>query len=47
MSNNEELYYNLERQFQESLEAQKRFYESELELLKSKFEYENTKLKLE
>lgn len=47
MSNNEELYYNLERQFQESLDAQKRFYESELALLKSKFEFEKTKLKLE
>lgn len=47
MSNNEELYYNLERQFQESLESQKRFYESELALLRSKFEFEKTKLKLE
>ena len=47
MSNSEELYYKLEKQFQESLEAQKRFYESELELLRSKFEYEKTKLKLE
>ncbi|MBQ4078183.1 glycosyltransferase [bacterium] len=47
MTNSEEQFYKLEKQYQESLESQKRFYESELELLKSKFEYEKSKLKVE
>ena len=47
MTNSEEQYYKLEKQYQESLDSQKRFYETELELLKSKFEYEKSKLKIE
>ena len=47
MTNSEEQFYKLEKQYQESLDSQKRFYESELELLKSKFEYEKSKLKVE
>ncbi len=47
MTNNEEQIYKLEKQYQESLEAQKRSYQTELELLRSKFEYEKSKLKIE
>ncbi len=47
MQNNEEQLYKLEKQYQESLDAQKRFYESEIELLKSKFEYEKEKIKVD
>lgn len=47
MTNSEEQLYKLGKQYQESLDSQKRFYESELELLKSKFEYEKSKLKVE
>ena len=45
MTNNEEQLYKLEKQYQESLESQKRFYETEFELLNAKFEYEKSKLK--
>lgn len=47
MNNNEEQLYKLEKQYQESLDAQERFYKSEFELLNSKFEYEKSKLKVE
>ena len=47
MTNNEEQLYKLEKQYQESLESQKRFYETEFELFNSKFEYEKSKLKVE
>ena len=47
MTNNEEQLYKLEKQYQESLESQKRFYETEFELLNAKFEYEKSKLKVE
>ena len=38
MDNNEQ-FINLEKKFQQELEAQKRFYESENVVLKSKFEF--------
>ena len=41
---NTTIFSPLEKQYQESLDSQKRFYESELELLKSKFEYEKFKI---
>ncbi len=47
MTNNEEQLYKLEKQYQESLDAQKCSYQTELELLRSKFEYEKSKLKIE
>ena len=47
MNNNEDKYLKLEKQYQDSLESQKRYYESELELLKSKFKYEKEKIKIE
>ncbi|MBE7704793.1 MAG: glycosyltransferase [Cyanobacteria bacterium SIG29] len=47
MTEKDEQYYKLEKQHKEELETQKRFYESELSLLKSKFEYEKSKLKIE
>ena len=46
MDNNEQ-FVNLEKKFQQELEAQKRFYESENIVLKSKFEYEKEKLRIE
>ncbi len=47
MSNNEEQLYKLEKQYQESLDAQKRFYESEIGLLNSKHEYEKEKIRVD
>lgn len=47
MNDNDEKYLRLEKQYQDSLESQKRYYESEIELLKSKFKYEQEKLKIE
>lgn len=47
MNNNEEQLYKLEKQYQESLEAQERFYESEIGLLKSKYDYEKAKIKVD
>ncbi len=47
MSDNEEKYIRLERQYQDSIASQKRYFESEIELLKSKLEYEKEKLKIE
>ncbi|MBQ9245019.1 glycosyltransferase [bacterium] len=44
---NEEQLINMEKQYQQDIEAQKRFYESEIGLLKSKFEYEKEKLRIE
>ena len=46
MDNNEQ-FINLEKKFQQELEAQKRFYESENIVLKSKFEYEKEKLRID
>ncbi len=46
MENNYEQYIKLEKKFQEELHAQKRYYESELELLKSKTEYEKDKIRI-
>ncbi len=40
-------YLHMEKQYQDSLNSQKRYYESEIELLKSKFEYEKEKIKME
>ncbi len=47
MNNNEETIVKLEKQYQNSLSAQKRYYESEIELLKSKVQYEKDKIKIE
>ncbi len=47
MTENSEKFFNMEKQYQESLEAQKRYYESEIELLKSKLKYEKEKIKLD
>ena len=47
MENNYEQYIKLEKKFQEELNTQKRYYESELELLKSKIEYEKDKIRIE
>lgn len=47
MANNEEQLIKLEKEFQQEIATQKRFYESEIELLKSKFEYEKEKLRIE
>ncbi|MBQ8886912.1 MAG: glycosyltransferase [Candidatus Gastranaerophilales bacterium] len=46
MDNNEQ-FINLEKKFQQELEAQKRFYESENVVLKSKFEFEKEKLRID
>lgn len=40
-------YLQMEKQYQDSLNSQKRYYESEIELLKSKFEYEKEKIKID
>ncbi len=47
MENNDEKYIKLEKKFQDELNTQKRFYESEIELLKSKIEYEKDKLRID
>lgn len=47
MADNEELYIRLEKQYQEDLALQKRFYESEINFLKSKFDYEKDKIRIE
>ena len=47
MAEKEYNYIELEKQYQESLEMQKRYYESEIELLKSKYKYEIEKVKIE
>ena len=47
MDNCDEQIIKLEKKFQQELEAQKRFYESENTLLKSKFEYEVEKLRID
>lgn len=47
MADNDELYVKLEKQYQEDLELQKKFYESEITFLKSKFDYEKEKLRIE
>ena len=44
---NEEKYIKMERQYQDSLDSQKRYYESEIELLKSKVEYEKEKIRID
>ena len=45
MDNQEDKYLNLEKKYQESLNSQKRYYESEISLIKSKNEYEIEKIK--
>lgn len=40
-------FLQMEKQYQDSLNSQKRYYESQLELLKSKLEYEKEKIKIE
>ena len=47
MTEKEDNYIKLEKQYQESLEMQKRYYESEIDLLKSKYKYEIEKVKIE
>ena len=47
MTDIQEQFVKLEKEFQQELALQKRFYESEIEFLKSKFEYEKEKLKIE
>ncbi len=47
MDNQEDKYLNLEKKYQESLNSQKRYYESEISLIKSKNEYEIEKIKIE
>lgn len=47
MADNDELYIRLEKQYQEDLALQKRFYESEINFLKSKFDYEKDKIRIE
>lgn len=40
-------YLRMEKQYQDSLNSQKRYYESEIELLKSKIEYEKEKIRID
>ena len=47
MTDIQEQFVKLEKEFQQEIALQKRFYESEIELLKSRFEYEKEKLKVE
>ncbi len=47
MDNNEEQLIKLEKEYSQSLEAQKRYYESQIELLKSKYEFEKEKIRVE
>jgi len=47
MENNDEQYIKLEKKFQDELHTQQRFYESQIELLKAKTEYEKDKLRIE
>ena len=47
MTEKEDNYIKLEKQYQESLEMQKRYYESEIDLLKSNNKYEIEKVKIE
>ena len=43
----EDKYLRMEKQYQDSLSSQKRYYESEIELLKAKSEYEKEKVKID
>ncbi len=47
MPDNEEQLVQMEKQYHQDIEALKRFYESQIELQKSRFEYEKEKLKIE
>ena len=47
MSDNDELFIKMEKEFQKKYEAQKRFYESKIELLRSEFEYYKNQSRLE
>ncbi len=47
MEDKDEQIIKLEKEYKNEIEAQKRYYESELKLLKSKYEYEKDKLKIE
>lgn len=43
----EDKYLQMEKQYQDSLNSQKRYYESEIELIRSKSEYEKEKIKID
>lgn len=47
MTDNNEKYLRMEKQYQDSLDSQKRYYESEISLLKSKLQYEKEKIKID
>ncbi len=47
MENNNEKYIKLEKEYQESLISQKRYFESEIKLLESKYEYEKEKIRIQ
>jgi glycosyltransferase involved in cell wall biosynthesis len=47
MANNEEQLILMEKHYQAELTSQKRFYELEIEFLKSKFDYEKEKLRID
>ena len=47
MENNSEKYIKLEKEYQESINSQKRYFESEIKLLESKFEYEKEKIRVQ
>lgn len=47
MANNDELLMKLEREFQKKYEAQKKFYESKINLLQSEFDYYKDKMRVE
>lgn len=47
MENFDEKYIKLEKEYQQEIETQKKFYEAEIQLLKSKLEFEQTKLAIE
>ena len=47
MTNNDELFIKLEKEFQKKFEVQRNFYERKLELLRSEFDYYKNKMDLE
>ena len=46
MSEPENKYLKLERQYQDSIDSQRRYFESEIALIKAKYKYETEKLKI-
>ena len=46
MAENNEILINMEKQYQQDIEAQKRFYESEIKLLQAKIDFEKEKLRI-